>query len=309
MADGNDDEGEAALIEDEAPEDSASSCSQRTVCNRSMPVTRLGLICVHGPVLNHCPGSRKPPACINTCQRGLHAGLQATQAPSEDPEESPSPSRDLSARKLAEILNRVSSDGSESSWDRLFCFPARCLRVPDRGGHRRSLASHTNQLIKEEADPTFVQSAPNRRTGNFAHDPVDTLAGRVSAKLEERDFKGAVRLASSEASIAVPSSEMLAALWEKHPLPHPDSAIPLVSTEDQPRPVQVSEDELARTICSFTRGSAGGPDALRPQHLKEMISKSALGGGQMLLQSVTFFMNCVLRGEATASVRASFFGA
>ena len=163
----------------------------------------------------------------------------------------PRASRDLSARKLAEILGRVSSDGSESSWDRLFCFPARCLRVPDRGGHRRSLASHTNQIIKEETDPAFVQTAPNRRTGNFARDPVDTLAGRVSAKLEEGDFKGAVRLASSEDSIAAPSSETLAALREKHPLPHPDSAIPLVSTEDQPMPVQVSEDEAAGAICSF----------------------------------------------------------
>ena len=144
------------------------------------------------------------------------------------------------------------------------------------------MASHTNQLIKEQADPTIVQSAPNRRTGKFICDPVDTLAGRVSAKLKgEGDFKGAVRLASSEDSIAVPSSETLATLREKHPLPHPDSAIPLVSTEDHPMPVQVSEDEVARAICSFPCGSAGGPDVLRPQHLKNMISKSALGGGQM----------------------------
>ena len=73
LADGDDDddgEGEAALIEDEAPEDSASSRSQCTVCHRSMPVTRLGLIRVHGPVLNRCPGSRRPPAPVNTCQRG-----------------------------------------------------------------------------------------------------------------------------------------------------------------------------------------------------------------------------------------------
>ena len=74
-------------------------------------------------------------------------------------------------------------------------------------------------------------------------------------------------------------------------------------------PVQVPEDEVARAICSFPCGSAGGPDALCPQHLKDMISMLALGGGQMLLQSVTFFLNCVLRGETTAPARASFFGA
>ena len=70
MADVDDDEGEAALIEDSAQEDSASSRSQCTVCHPSMPVTRLGFLHVHGPVLNHCPGSRKPPTPVNTCQHG-----------------------------------------------------------------------------------------------------------------------------------------------------------------------------------------------------------------------------------------------
>ena len=103
------------------------------------------------------------------------------------------------------------------------------LYVTAKRCHRGSLlyciimqcvASHTNQLIKEKADPTFIQSAPNRRTGNFTRNPLDTLAGRVTAKLEEGDFKGAFCLASSEGSIEVPSSETLAALREKHPLPH-----------------------------------------------------------------------------------------
>ena len=57
MADGDDGEDGVRLIEDEAPEDFASSHSQCTVCHRSMPITRLGLIYVHGPVLNRCPGS------------------------------------------------------------------------------------------------------------------------------------------------------------------------------------------------------------------------------------------------------------
>ena len=52
MADGGDGEDEAMLIEVEVPEDSASSRSQCTVCHQSMPVTRLGLIHVHGPMLN-----------------------------------------------------------------------------------------------------------------------------------------------------------------------------------------------------------------------------------------------------------------
>ena len=40
-----------------------------------------------------------------------------------------------------------------------------------------------------------------------------------------------------------------------------------------------------------------------------MTSRSALEGGQVLLQSLTFFVNFVLRGKTAAPPRASFFGA
>ena len=33
-----------------------------SVCRRIMPVTRAGLVCVHGPVGHRCSGSRIPPA-------------------------------------------------------------------------------------------------------------------------------------------------------------------------------------------------------------------------------------------------------
>ena len=61
-------------------------------------------------------------------------------------------------------------------------------------------------------------------------------------------------------------------------------------------PIQVSEDQVAKAILSFPCGSAGGPDGLRPQHLKDMIGNSAQGGGPVLLQSLTSFVNHVLRG-------------
>ena len=122
MADVDDDEGEAALIEDEAAEDSAPYRSQCTVCHRSMPVTRLGLIRIHGPVWNRCPGSRKPRAPVNTCQRGnipdIADSVQAFKLrrfSAKILKRVPRASRDLSARKLAKILDRVSSDGTACS--------------------------------------------------------------------------------------------------------------------------------------------------------------------------------------------------
>ena len=96
-------------------------------------------------------------------------------------------------------------------------------------------------------------------------------------------------------------------LQEKHPQTHPESDIPSGPSVSQVAPVQVSVDELARAIFSFPCGSSGGPDGLCPQHLKDMTGSSALGGGQMLLQSLTMFVNFVLRGERAVTAQASFF--
>ena len=50
-----------------------------------------------------------------------------------------------------------------------------------------------------------------------------------------------------------------------------ESVIPLAAIEEQVVPIQVSEDQVAKAILSFPCGSAGGPDGLRPQHLKDII--------------------------------------
>ena len=181
--------------------------------------------------------------------------------------------------------------------------------MPKRGGHRRSLASHVNSMIREEADPDPPQSAPGKSTSRVPKDPLENLAARVAAKLEEGDFRGAIRLASSEDTMAEVNSSTLSALQEKHPLPHRDSALLPTSAGSNVSPIQVSAEEVAKAICSFPCGSSGGPDGLRPQHLKDMTGSSAAGGGQMLLQSLTSFINFILAGEVTHPVRHFFFGA
>ena len=77
---------------------------------------------------------------------------------------------------------------------------------------------------------------------------------------------------------------------EKHPPPHPDSSCPPAPSEEDSMPIKVSVEEVSRAICSFPCGSAGGPDGLRPQHLKDMTSTSAEGGGPLLLSGST---NCI----------------
>ena len=67
----------------------------------------------------------------------------------------------------------------------------------------------------------------------------------------------------------MPFSESLNALNEKHP---PASS----SLTDLPAPqseqcMSVNEAEVRRVVLSFPTGSAGGPDGLRPQHIRDMM--------------------------------------
>ena len=289
-----------------------------SVCRRVMPLTRAGLVRVHGPVSNRCPGSRLPPAPSGLSapsaapvipphhHRPHHAALPSQN---QEPEASclfglphlvktveriPRASRDVAARKMAAILQDVIS-----------CFATRCLRIPKRGGHCRSLATQLNQTISDEADPDLSASPSQRKPSN--RDPLQSLAARVASKLEEDDFRGAIHLASSEDTIAELNNRTLTALKEKHPPPHPDSNIPTAPSEEDSTPIKVSVEEVSRAIRSFPCGSAGGPDGLRPQHLKDMTSTSAKGGGPLLLEALTAFVNLVLEGKTPAPVHHFFF--
>ena len=131
------------------------------------------------------------------------------------------------------------------------------------------------------------------------------LAKRVTSKLEDGDFRGAVGIACSEDCLATFNSDTLTALQAKHPTPHPDSIIP---TPPQANPVHVEVQENANAIRSFTCGSAGGPDLLRPQHLKDMLS---IAGDEdsVFLNSLASFCSTVLEGRVPEAVRPIFFGA
>jgi Reverse transcriptase (RNA-dependent DNA polymerase) len=59
-------------------------------------------------------------------------------------------------------------------------------------------------------------------------------------------------------------------------------------------------------ISAFPNGSAGGPDGLRPQHLKDMIAGK--GQDEALLEAITDLVNVMLEGRIPESVRPVIFG-
>ena len=114
--------------------------------------------------------------------------------------------------KLSSILDDIAKDNDGEVWNHLFLFSRRCLAQPSRGGHRRSLATRINQAIEREED-----SPSNGRQNQSM-----SLAKRVSAKMEDRDVRGAVRLVCSTKPVRKVDEETLKLLQEKHPPSCPD---------------------------------------------------------------------------------------
>ena len=125
----------------------------------------------------------------------------------------PCGSRAPCAEKLSSILDDIVKNNDKEAWNRLFLFSRQCLAQPSRGGHRRSLATCINQAIEREED-----SLSNSRQNHSM-----SLAKRVSAKMEDGDVRGAVRLVSSIEPVCKADEETLKLLQEKHPPSCPDS--------------------------------------------------------------------------------------
>ena len=72
----------------------------------------------------------------------------------------------------------------------------------------------------------------------------------------------------------------------------------------------MSSKEVCHAIRSFPCSSAGGPDKLRPQHLKDLLQHVGVDDLESpFLSALVAFCNLVLRGETPVEVRPFFFGA
>ena len=210
-------------------EDFCSSSGTCSSCAKLMPIRRDGKVRVHGPVASRCPGSGLIPAVTSPPSPPVLPPTSSIgNGRSPDSEvlnpgrvnfkvipRIPRAVRDQVARKLAEILDQTVSSNSREAWEQLFLFCRKNLHAPLRRGHRRSLASHVHRALSDDTIPTDSSRQPFQDTNN----PLKNLAVRVAAKLEEGDFKGAVRVASSDVSFAPTNSTTLDPLRDKHPPP------------------------------------------------------------------------------------------
>lgn len=291
---------------------------------------------MHGPVSRRCHGSATiaaAPALDVSPVSGASLSLSPPD-PSSDPPQSqdsaaqfqppriswrilkrlPKGSRECAAWKMASILKTLNDNFEDpAAWSRFIYFPSRCFRQPKRGGRRRSLATEVNKCINAElacppASALHIQ-------GHNLHNPSSrqssaSLAARVTSKLEEGDFRGAVRIASSDHTLAEHNDNTLAALKAKHPPAAAEvSDFPAIPQEVLDSFIEISSEEVARAIKSFPNDSAAGPDGLRPQHLKDMIGPSSGEGGLALLRALAKFVSLATLGKVPTFMCPFFFGA
>ena len=73
--------------------------------------------------------------------------------------------------------------------------------------------------------------------------------------------------------------------------------------------LQLTNNQIRKAILSFPGDSAGGCDLLRPQHLKDLISKPSGDNGDHLLKAITRVCNIMLRGDLPNEILPVFYGA
>ena len=200
----------------------------------------------------------------------------------------PRSARSACCTLLSSILRRVTStSGDLVARQNLLELGSKILSVHTREGKRQNLTN----LIKSctasfpdlpPNDATSISTTKTKQTRRPSKDPEAKLAAAVSAKIEDGNLKGAIRLLCSEEKMAGSTPETYNKLQEKHPLA-PTDRRPLLCSSPPQQPLQVTEAEVAKAIKSFPPGSSGGPDGLRPQHLLDLIKCAESGGGLCLL--------------------------
>jgi len=207
---------------------------------------------------------------------------------------------------LAKLLRSVVAQPERTdNWLAILDWGGLILAPPVRGGKRHNLAT----VIKNRVEHFPLRGSdslkpPQSSRNQSKKQPSALLADAVAAKLEDGNVRAAIRLLNSEDIPVTPSEESLRLLQEKHPAASEDTGV-------LPRPVpdsalSVSEADVRQSVLSFPAGSSGGPDGLRPQHLKDLVL--CRESGSDFLAALTLFVNSVLAGSCPQGFAPYFFG-
>lgn len=214
------------------------------------------------------------------------------------------------AQALLRTIQEVTTTNHDDNWGKLFTFPYAVIAVPSKSDHVKNLTTWVkSRVVMWESDHTTAVPPP--RT---PHPPSNKpqkqsqIAKKVEAKLSDGDISGAIRLLSSDDTIATPNEATISSLQEKHPY-HPEPANFPEPPEQLDPPSEVSSEELSSALSSFPPGSAGGLDAPRPQIVKDLLGQSLGETGEKLGTAITNLINIILQGGVPTTFCPTFYGA
>ncbi|XP_055351591.1 uncharacterized protein LOC129597910 [Paramacrobiotus metropolitanus] len=208
----------------------------------------------------------------------------------------PHGARPAARASLLKALQQVATNNDSNS-----------LRQPvkSKSGHSASLASTVKQNIGifdsgAAVPPTPSPPARKKRTDQ------DDLVRRVGQKIDDGSISGAMRIVMSTDAVLRPTPDVLAELREKHP----ESDPPLVVRSDPPpqEAARITREEVFAAVHSFPKGSAAGPDGLRPQHLADLVGAKLDAHSAPLCDALATVMSIAVDGNIPAEIRPAFFG-
>ena len=217
------------------------------------------------------------------------------------------------ADALETLISGALEQQTTHAWNRLMSFSYWGLRRPENDeteATHRSLTSKVKKQISTYMESGELPSLPlNDRIHRVYTDKDDHLKKRVAAKFADGDIRGAVRTISSMDGVAPHNSNTLEKLRAKHPNAPDDIKLPESPDDNLVGPMIATPEQIKKAIISFRPGSAAGPDGLRPDHLKTLISKTTAEAGVRLIKCLTDMTNLILAGGVPEEVTSIFFGA
>lgn len=207
------------------------------------------------------------------------------------------------ASELTEVISTVLREPeSTDAWSTFLNYSSTVLSAPRRSGRRHNLASLIRKRSAFTAPSTQDDSQPEAACKRLSDGAA--LAAAVMSKIEDGNIKAAVRILCSDDCPAPDSKQTVDALRERHPAaavnrtPIPDPSSFSATT--------VCEADIVAAIRSFPAGSAGGPDKLRPQHLRDLTS--GVDTGPALITAITGLVNLIMDGKCPSRIAPILFG-
>jgi len=288
-------------------------------CGRRIAICGNGSLRRHGPRSGPCRGSGQHPAIAPGATASLHVDAISTltdmflQLERPTLKFIPKSVRPLLCRLLTSAISAAVIKNDAFAWLYLLFLPSICLQVPTgklRNAHN-TLAAYVKKCVNSyqtvDSPAALLLAVKGMPVAGARGHAAADVRRAVMAKLDSGDVRGAVRLASSDDTIAPFDATTHSQLLLKHPPRPPDR-------RDFPQCGQtasalVSEEEVAVHLGKFPKGSAPGISGLRPQHLKDLTGAALGVDAKNLLVGLTKLVNHIINKDIPGAQRALLFSA